>query len=244
MPNPIRMCMRIVLTCAVALLAGTDLFGGTVLQQSGTVEVSTSVARPGVAFGQTIKAPTNGDNFLVSFGIFLVRPPNVAAEYETAHLYAWDGSKAVGPSLFDSAPALRNTFSGSFGNVFNTGGILLTPGQEYVIFQATSPHSGYGANYVSFVTAGSGYADGHAVYVQNMPVIVNLDPKPVDWTTSTWTTGPNSPNTVANQIGFIANFTAPPPPVVTIPEPSAFLSTALGIATLLVSRRSLRNRSK
>jgi hypothetical protein len=53
-------------------------------------------------------------------------------------VYAWDGAKATGTNLYESAP-MRTSGSGTFEEItFEPGGIKLVPGQQYILFATVS----------------------------------------------------------------------------------------------------------
>jgi hypothetical protein len=49
-------------------------------------------------------------------------------------VYAWDGDKAMGSSLYESAPQSFPKGSAFHKVTYNTGGVAVTPGQKYLIF--------------------------------------------------------------------------------------------------------------
>jgi hypothetical protein len=96
------------------------------------------------------------------------------------HVYAWDGSKATGASLFDS-PVMSVPAGPGFRLVtFSTGDLALAPG-SYVLFASTSqdqaeaPSSGCGWGRWSFNV----YSGGQFAYLNN-------GPNAAEWTTRSW----------------------------------------------------------
>ncbi|MDB4938657.1 MAG: hypothetical protein JWP87_5629, partial [Labilithrix sp.] len=81
------------------------------------------------AWGQTITVPA-GETTLLDFS-FSVRLP--AVDIVRGEVYAWSGSAATGPNLYESGP-ISTTSTATQTLTFNTGGIPVTPGAQYVIF--------------------------------------------------------------------------------------------------------------
>lgn len=129
------------------------------------------------SYGQVITADALHAK-LSSFSFEMNLPSTVAMRGE---VYAWDGTKATGPALFESSP-VSTSGSGNFELItFNAGGVALTPGQKYVLFASTSRdqagHSGTGSwQYFN----GDFYSGGSFVFLNNGGA-------PSQWTTSTWT---------------------------------------------------------
>ncbi|MEW6452742.1 MAG: autotransporter outer membrane beta-barrel domain-containing protein [Pseudomonadota bacterium] len=117
-------------------------------------------------FGQVISA-TGSQHVLQSFTFQLQYINGAAASYQ-AYVYAWDGTKAVGPALYTSGPLVAPT-SGSYVPVtINTGGVGLTPGQQYVLFFTTTTQSNPpGIAYRFGAVSAAAYAAGRAVYQNN-----------------------------------------------------------------------------
>jgi MYXO-CTERM domain-containing protein len=94
------------------------------------------------SYGQTITAPAT-DTRLTTFGFVMSLPASVVFRGE---VYAWSGTQATGPNLYESAP--RSTTGAANETVtFDTGGLLLTAGQQYVLFatRAKDTSSGSGS---------------------------------------------------------------------------------------------------
>jgi Ca2+-binding RTX toxin-like protein len=119
-------------------------------------------------YGQVLTAPAN-DTQLDSF-TFLMDVPDTATF--RGEVYAWDGKKATGPNLYESAPRTTSG-SGDFEEItFDTGGVQLTGGQKYVLFatiskdyEASSGQTEDG--YWGFILSGDAYAGGEFVYKNN-----------------------------------------------------------------------------
>jgi hypothetical protein len=125
---------------AVVGLAGVAS-ADTVLDSTPSWNGSSSINSYGPpnteTYGESIIAPANGDNVLQSFTFYInVLTPTVPIQ---AEVYAWNGSHAVGPNLYQGPVLPLANTNGSFEAVtFDTGGLLLTPGQQYAIFSTSS----------------------------------------------------------------------------------------------------------
>jgi uncharacterized repeat protein (TIGR01451 family) len=143
-------------------------------------------------FGQVITAPVGGE-ILQSFTFYMGQPATLAFQGE---VYAWDGTMATGPNLFESVP-MTTTGTGTEAVTFDAGGVPLQAGQQYVLFASCSRlfdgHSGLGA--WGFIDSDV-YGGGSFVYLDN-----GSDP-------SLWTTSPWSELSYGD-LAFQAHFTAP-----------------------------------
>lgn len=116
-------------------------------------------------FGQTITAPAESrlSGFTFSLKLNFFDPSRFQAA-----VYQWDSatSRATGPALFTSAVMTSPNTSSFTPVAINTGGIVLTPGQQYVLFLTTAGVTQTGASsYTGFAaTMGNPYAGGAAVW--------------------------------------------------------------------------------
>jgi hypothetical protein len=143
-------------------------------------------------------------------------------------VYAWDGTKATGPSLYES-PGTTVTNSSAFQLVtFNVGDLSLAPG-TYVLFASTSNdqtgalHSGCQWGSVGNNTA---YAGGQFVFLNN-------GPDPAKWTTTQW-------SSIAQDLAFRVDG-------LVVPVPAASTTSLLiGFAGLIAvgSYRMARSRRR
>lgn len=88
-------------------------------------------------YGQTFTV--GSDNVLNDFTFFLNDfdgQPDVVDF--AAYVAEWDGFKATGPILYQSAPQSTTNAPGFEQFTFNTGGISLTSGKQYVAFLSAS----------------------------------------------------------------------------------------------------------
>jgi hypothetical protein len=219
--------------CATVLGGTAPARADTVIQPQGQFVPGTNVPQLEYVVGETIQAPTNGDTRLVSFGVAVEFPPQAQAEFIQGEVYAWDGSEATGPALYTSP---LEPFVAEYPNlpnpIFETNGINLEAGGEYVIFVNVLAyyqgeyHAG-GDFYPDYLQpdTGPGYPGGSTVTTQS------LDPSL--WTTEAWSVGlPGAgDNAALPQIDFIATFAAP------VPEPATWILLTAGFAGLAAGSR-------
>src|SRR5262249_14373756 len=144
----------------------------TIAQWNGTSFISSWGVTNTATYGQTITA-TNLNSKLNSFTFELSQTSGTPPNYQ-AFVYQWDpvNRHIVGPPLFTSAPLVAPTTANA--NTYtpvtiNTGGIQLTPGQQYVLFFTTSSQTnGAGAAYrYGALTNDTTYAGGKFVFINN-----------------------------------------------------------------------------
>lgn len=134
--------------------------------------------------GQTITAPAESrlSGFTFSLRLNFFDPSQFRAA-----VYQWDGatSRATGPALFTSAVMTSPNTSSFTPVAINTGGIVLTPGQQYVLFLTTAGVTQTGASsYTGFAsTMGNTYAGGTSVWQLSTGV--------ADLTGTSWGVGNN-----------------------------------------------------
>jgi hypothetical protein len=147
-------------------------------------------------YGQTVTVPAT-DTRLNSFTFYVDLPTNLIFRGE---VYAWDPTtpdpnnpyamgSANGPALYESGQMHTTSYGMGFNIqpiTFNTGGLPLTAGAQYVLFITTSRD--YAANVAANITstgfagytANDTYSDGDWVYVDD-------GGNPSQWTTVGWT---------------------------------------------------------
>jgi hypothetical protein len=171
-------------------------------------------------YGQSIVAPAI-DNVLDSWSL-QVDDLSGTADF-AGYVMAWDGSKATGPVLWQSAPQTTTNNGGSDGYevfTFNTGGLGLAPGGSYVLFISASEYLNGTAD-ISLVACGATpYADGAAFWNESGSNFSLL-------TTTPWEPfwGPAGLGTV--DLAFEASFSSGG---TVVPLPGAILLAGLGIA--------------
>ena len=168
-------------------------------------------------YGQTVTVPL-GLPVLQSFSFEMQLPTTLAFRGE---VYAWDGTRAAGPNLFESG--VTSTTDGSVFQLitFNTGGVTLVPGGVYVLFASSSrDNSGHSGGGMWGVTQfDDTYAGGTAVYINN-----GSDTTP--WTLEDWA---GVPGDLAFQATFVSGSG--------VPEPSTTLLLASALIGLSVASR-------
>jgi hypothetical protein len=212
---------RTVLIFPASILLST-LAPATVIDTISTWNGTSSVFSFGypdtATYGQTITAPAA--NVLNSFTFMMDVP---AATTFAAYVYAWDGSKATGSQLFGSGPLNTTGAAGFETMTFNTGGLALTTGQQYVLFASVSGQVGSGQG--QFGATGDDYAGGLFVFINN-------GQNQSLWTTTNW----NQNHTgLGHDLAFRANFGDGAP---VIPAPAAGLAMMLGLLGGRLRRRS------
>lgn len=102
-------------------------------------------------YGQTFTV--GADNVLQSFSFFLGGFESEAVDF-AAYVMGWDGAQAEGSILYQSTKQTKDSNSSFEEFTFNTGGINLTSGQQYVAFLSAS-------NFFDGIlgTTGMGYLD-------------------------------------------------------------------------------------
>src|ERR1700754_361025 len=120
-------------------------------------------------YGQTI-TPTSGQTRLSGFSFQLQQNSGATAPQYQAFVYAWDATnqRITGSSLFTSAVFTAPTGAAFTPVSINTGTIVLTPGQQYVLFLTTSTRTGQSeAAYRWGSVSDTAYAGGRFVYQNN-----------------------------------------------------------------------------
>jgi hypothetical protein len=165
-------------------------------------------------YGQTVTVPL-GMPVLQSFAFEMQLPTALAFRGE---VYAWDGTRAAGPNLFESG-VTSTTDGGVFQLItFNTGGITLVPGGVYVLFASSSrDNSGHSGGGMWGVTQfDDAYAGGTSVYINN-------GSDTTQWMSEAWG---GVPGDLAFQATFVSG-SGVPEPSTTLPLASALIGLAV-----------------
>lgn len=183
------------------------------------------------AYGQTFTA--GADNILDSFSLFLTGSTSNPVDFR-AFIYAWDGSKATGPQLFASS---LQSFLGSFAEnpvefIFNTGGISLTPGSQYVAFLFADKSGPQGSASMPFAGSfGSEQLPGGSFVFFNSDGSFDL------LTSGSWDKSGGS-----DDVWFKASFSAES--VGAVPEPATWIMFLAGFFAVGGAMRASRRRAK
>jgi hypothetical protein len=156
-------------TCfaAAVLLSATSCFAGTVYNNfTSYSDYWHPLGNPDTAtYGETFTAPTNGDTRLDSFGFFLGSPVVSGDIQLSAYVATWTGTQA-GTILY-SSPVTHYDNNGNEFLSFNTGGLNLTGGANYVIFLSVSESYGLSSGQANVVPGDSTIPGGGFVYYNN-----------------------------------------------------------------------------
>ena len=194
---------------------------------NGTQYISSFGVPNTATYGQIVTAPpleTRLNSFSFSIGV------SSATITFRAEVYAWNGTMATGPALYESAPVSMGNISAYQQFTFTIpGGVPVTPGQQYVLFATTSrdqagaPSSAARWGSVPNAT----YAGGQFVFINNT-TDTSL------WTSTAW-------STIAEDLAFTATFTGAPAPEVQVPTMNQWgliiLIALLGIGSVFYLRR-------
>ena len=163
------------LSVAVWLLTFSSAYAAPMIDTTGaSFGGLLSFGEPGTAtYGQTFTATgpeLQLDSFMFRFDDYSSLSDQDVIDF-AAYVYAWNGSMATGSQLYASG-GISSTNNGGVGGYevfsFNTGGIQLVDGQQYVVFLSTSLFfdglSGHSAWELSNSDA---YSGGNFVHMAN-----------------------------------------------------------------------------
>jgi hypothetical protein len=150
---------------------------------NGFLDICAFGAPNTATYGQVVRVPAT-DTVLGSYTFYLRQAEGPGALTFRGEVYAWDGLKATGPNLWESAPRTLTVQSGFEALDFDTGGVQLAAGQQYVLF-ATISKDYEQNNDTSRSCWGYRYQDayngGGFVYLNNFG-------DQSEWTTTPWET--------------------------------------------------------
>jgi hypothetical protein len=183
MKATLRLSVLIATAAIAAVVATSGIAAGPVtistLSSFGGFGISPFGKPTYASGGQTLVVPNNV-SVLTNFALELNLPTTVTFR---AEVYAWDGSEATGPALWESAPTVTPT-SFVYNLISFSPNVAVTPGQQLVLFVTVSRD--YVANPsitgLLGITANP-YAAGS---------VVELDDQgdPSLWTTTAWSPSP------------------------------------------------------
>jgi hypothetical protein len=135
-------------------------------------------------FGQVITVP-DSTTTLDKFSFWLAHFSGSGSLVMRAEVYAWDGTKATGSDLYESAPrTISDSDTAYHRQSFTTGGVSVAPGQKYVIFASVAKDYKQCTSRYFLIWAAlrqDGYPGGTYVYQRS-----GADPS--QWTQSDWRT--------------------------------------------------------
>jgi choice-of-anchor A domain-containing protein len=164
--------------------------------------------------GQVVTAPAT-DTVLTSFTFYMGQPTTIQFR---GMVYEWNGSRATGPQLYESA--LRSTSNAAIFEAvtFNTGNLQLVAGKQYVLLATISkdfeanPNNNFVGQWGDVPS--STYPGGDFVYVNSVSDLAAL-------TTQNW-------SFIGLDLAFKASFVSP----VSLPHPFNYNAVSLGNLSL------------
>jgi hypothetical protein len=199
--TPIMKTKRTLLRALVtgtALAAAGSIFADTIYNNFAGYdgEYWFNFGYPNTAtYGETFRAPVNGDTNLQDFGFYMGHPTTSGNILLRAYIATWTGALA-GTLLYTSADYdYANT--GNEHLTFTTGGLTLTPGATYVAFLSVSELYGQSAGQTHVTDGAPTIPGGNFVWSNNSgdfgslftTVWSNTGAKP-DWAFNATFTGP------------------------------------------------------
>jgi hypothetical protein len=152
----------------------------TTPQWDGTSFISSWGVPNTATYGQTI-TPTASQTRLSSFTFQLYQSFGTAPQYQ-AYVYQWDATnrRITGSALFTSSVFTAPTGATFTPVTINTGNVVLTPGQQYVLFLTTSTVTGQanGTYRYGSLTSNTTYGGGQFVFQNNGTSFNNLSTNP------------------------------------------------------------------
>ena len=143
-----------------------------------------------------------GQTTLGSFTFYLHVEPALIFR---AYVYAWNGSEATGPALYEG-PNMHTANESVFEPITaDTGGVAVTPGQQYVLFFSIANNKAEDENLATFNYQDSwGAVYDPSAYTEGSFKFINNGYETSDWTTVGWNEF-NNPN-----LAFTAVFSGAP----------------------------------
>jgi outer membrane autotransporter protein len=145
---------------------------------NGTSSI-TSWGIPNTAtYGQTF-TPVAGQTRLSAFTMELGQIGGPAPQYQ-AFVYQFANNRISGPALFSSGVFTAPTGAAFTPVTINTGNVILTPGQQYVVFLTTSTQTNVGPSSYRFgaLTNNTAIPNGQFVFMNNGTVFADLAANP------------------------------------------------------------------
>jgi hypothetical protein len=108
-------------------------------------------------YGETFTAPNSPNTNLADFGFYMAGPQTAGNIELGAYIATWTGTHAG--NLMYSSQEYNYPNTGNAEIQFNTGGLQLTPGANYVMFLSVSQYYGQSSG-LSYVSSGSATIPG------------------------------------------------------------------------------------
>ena len=177
-------------------------------------------------YGQTVTVGANASP-LVSYS-FEIGNCDANVSFRGS-VYAWDGTKATGSSLFTSGVQTVNAGATYTKVTFNVGSLSL-PAGRYILFASTSQDQSGAPN----SACRWGAVGNNAASPGGQFMFLNNGPDPAQWTTTAW-------STIANDLAFqVDGLTTSSVAIPTLSEwGMIILSGLLAVGTFVVMRRRM-----
>jgi hypothetical protein len=139
---------------AVLLFAVSGFADTTYNNFNGYSDYWNPFGNPNTAtYGELFTAPSNGDTNLTSFSFYMGSPTAPGNILLGGYIATWDGNHAG--SLLYSSPQYNYDNNGHEQISFDTGGVNLQGGAQYVMFLSVSQYYGQSAGETSVSQGGS-----------------------------------------------------------------------------------------
>lgn len=150
----------------------------TIPQWNGTSFISSWGAPNTSTYGQTF-TPGSQQSRLSSFTMELFQGGGTAPQYQ-AFVYQFANNRITGPALFTSGVFTAPTGAAYTPVTINTGSVVLTPGQQYVVFLTLSTQPAQApSNYrYGALTTNAAIPNGQFVFMNNGTVFADLAANP------------------------------------------------------------------
>jgi hypothetical protein len=145
---------------------------------NGTSFISTWGSPNTSTYGQTF-TPGVQQTRLSSFTVELQQSSGAAPQYQ-AFLYQFDNNRITGPALYTSGVFTAPTGAAYTPVTINTGSVVLSPGQQYVVFLtlSTQPAQPSGGYRYGALTTNAAIPNGQFVFMNNGTVFGDLAANP------------------------------------------------------------------
>jgi hypothetical protein len=193
----------------------------TIPNWNGTDFISTFGVVDTATYGQVITVPS-GVGAMTAFAFEIGNC--TGAVTLRGEVYAWNGTRATGAALFESATQTVPAGDNFTLVTFNTGNLSLSPG-TYIIFASTSKDQG-GA---SLAGCGWGAINNDATYPGGSFKFLNNNTNVAAWTSSNWS---GLPQDLAFRVDGIAPPTPVPPTNVAAAPAASTTSLLIGLVAL------------